>query len=73
MLVTYDSRMHLVRQNQGLRSFWYLRHYKETMRMRNIQWTKFQQRVSQKKIPGFLKPRNFGLDEETSDKKSKTK
>ena len=69
MLVTYDSRMHLVRQNQGLRSFWYLRHYKETMRMRNIQWTKFQQRVSQKKIPGFLKPRNFGLDEETSDKK----
>ena len=47
-----------------------MRHYKETMRMRNIQWNiQFQLRASQKKIPGFLKPRNFGLDEETSDKK----
>ena len=66
MLVAYNSRMHLVRQNQGLPSLC-LKHYRETMRMRNVQWT------NQKKIPGFLKPRNFGLDEETSDKKSKTK
>ena len=50
-----------------------MRHYNETMRMKNIQWSKFQLRASQKKIPGFLKPRNFGLDEETSDKKSKIK
>ena len=46
-----------------------MRHYNETMRMRNIQWSKFLLRVSQKKIPGFLKPRNFRLYEETSDKK----
>ena len=43
------------------------------MRMRNIQWSKFQLRASQKKIPGFLKPRNYGLDEETSDKKKQKK
>ena len=73
MLDAYDRRMHLVRHNQGLRSYWYLRHYNETMRMRNIQWSKFQLRASQKKIPGFLKPRNFGLDEETSDKKKQNK
>ena len=50
-----------------------MRHYNETMRMRNIQWTKFQLKVSQKKIPGFLKPRNFGLDEETNNKKEQNK
>ena len=41
--------------------------------MKNIQWSKFQLRASQKKIPGFLKPRNFGLDEETSDNKKQNK
>jgi len=41
--------------------------------MRNIQRTKFQLRASQKKIPGFLKPRNFGLDEETNNKKEQNK
>ena len=39
--------------------------------MKDIQWSKFQLRASQKKIPGFLKPRN--LDEETSDKKKQNK
>ena len=73
MLVAYDSHMHLLRRNQGLRCYWYLRHYNETMRMRNIQWSKFQLRASQKKIPGFLKPRNFGLYEETNNKKEQDK
>ena len=51
-----------------------MRHYKETMRMRNIQWNiQFQLRASQKKIPGFLKPRNFRLYEETNNKKEQNK
>ena len=51
-----------------------MRHYKETMRMRNIQWNvQFLLRASQKKITGFLRPRNFGLDDETSDKKKQNK
>ena len=51
-----------------------MRHYKETMRMRNIQWNiQFQLRASQKKIPGYLKPRNFRLYEETNNKKEQNK
>ena len=41
--------------------------------MRNIQWTRFQLRASQKKPPGFLKPRNSGFDEETKNKKEQDK
>ena len=50
-----------------------MRHYNETMRMRNIQWSKFLLRASQKKMPGFLKPRNFRLYEETNNKKEQNK
>ena len=46
----------------------------QTMRVMNMQWTQVSaEGQPEKKMPGFLKPKNFGLGEETNNKKEQNK